>query len=65
MGRAGLKEARLSRKGPEKPAKPASTADQRKQRLAEALRANLKRRKAGNKLTKLTSPSGKPEATGE
>ncbi|MDP3739956.1 MAG: hypothetical protein Q8R02_21400 [Hyphomonadaceae bacterium] len=36
----------MSRKGPEKPPKPATNADRRQKRLAEALRANLKRRKA-------------------
>jgi hypothetical protein len=36
----------MSRNTPEKPQKPASAADKRAQRLAEALRANLKRRKA-------------------
>jgi hypothetical protein len=35
----------MSRKSPEKPQKPASAADRRAKRLAEALRANLKRRK--------------------
>ncbi len=37
----------MSRNSPEKPQKPASQADKRAKRLAEALRANLKRRKAG------------------
>ena len=36
----------MSRKDPEKPKKPASDAEKRKERLAEALRANLRRRKA-------------------
>ena len=36
----------MSRKSPEKPKKPASAADVRAKRLAEALRANLKRRKS-------------------
>jgi hypothetical protein len=36
----------LSRKGPEKPPKPATEAERRQVRLADALRANLKRRKA-------------------
>jgi hypothetical protein len=50
----------MSRKGPEKPAKPISAAEKRQQRLAEALRANLKRRKAAK------SPrSGRPEGSGE
>ena len=36
----------MSRKAPEKPEKPVSEVDKRRARLAEALRANLKRRKA-------------------
>jgi hypothetical protein len=36
----------MSRKSPEKTQKPASAADVRARRLAEALRANLKRRKS-------------------
>ncbi len=36
----------MSRKSPEKHQKPASAAEQRAKRLAEALRANLKRRKS-------------------
>jgi hypothetical protein len=50
----------MSRKGLEKPLKPISAAEKRRQRLAEALRANLKRRKAAK-----TPSSGKPEASGE
>ena len=50
----------MSRKDPEKLPKPASAAEKRQQRLAEALRANLKRRKAAK-----ISPPGKPEALGE
>jgi hypothetical protein len=50
----------MSRKSPEKPSKPASAAEKRHQRLAEALRANLKRRKAVRVL-----PQGKPEAPDE
>jgi hypothetical protein len=51
----------MSRKDPEKPQKPASDADKRKERLAEALRANLKRRKAA----RLMPPSGRPDRSGE
>ncbi len=36
----------MSRKSPEKPMKPVTAADVRARRLAEALRANLKRRKS-------------------
>ena len=50
----------MSRKGPEKPSKPVSAAEKRQQRLAEALRANLKRRKAAKAL-----PPGRPEASEE
>jgi hypothetical protein len=50
----------MSQKGSGKPAKPVSAAEKRQQRLAEALRANLKRRKAAKAL-----PPGKPEASGE
>jgi hypothetical protein len=51
----------MSRKDLEKPKKPASDAEKRKERLAEALRANLKRRKAA----RLTPPSGRPDHSGE
>jgi hypothetical protein len=51
----------MSRKDLEKPAKKPSAAELRQQRLAEALRANLKRRKA----SKLTPPPGRPEASEE
>jgi hypothetical protein len=36
----------MSRNSPEKPQKPVSQADRRAKKLADALRANLKRRKA-------------------
>jgi hypothetical protein len=51
----------MSRKDPEKPQKPASDAEKRKARLAEALRANLKRRKA----TRLKPPSERQDGSGE
>jgi hypothetical protein len=51
----------MSRKDREKHKKPASDAEKRKERLAEALRANLKRRKAA----RLTPPSGQPGRSGE
>jgi hypothetical protein len=53
----------MSRKGPEKPAKP-SPAELRQQRLAEALRANLKRRKAAGQ-NRGENSSGKPEDDGD
>jgi hypothetical protein len=46
----------MSRKDPEKPSKQATSADLRQQRLAEALRANLKRRKAAK-------PGAKPDTS--
>ena len=52
-------EASMPRKTPEKPGKQPSAAELREQRLAKALRANLKRRKpAGAPATPNTS--GKP-----
>jgi hypothetical protein len=39
----------MSRNRPEKPQKPASQADRRAKKLAEALRANLKRRKVAGR----------------
>jgi hypothetical protein len=49
----------MSRKDREKPQN-ASPADQRARRLAEALRANLKRRKAAGRKSGGTEP-GKPK----
>jgi hypothetical protein len=57
-------EARMPQKPPQKPAKPVSAAERREQRLAEALRANLKRRKAARK-TDAPKPSGKPDSANE
>jgi hypothetical protein len=58
----------MSQNPPEKPQKPArkrlTAAEVREQRLAEALRANLRRRKAGRSGDG-ASPSGKPEPDGE
>ena len=54
---------RMSRNLPEKPSKPLTQAERRAQRLAEALRANLKRRKAAGQAT-AKNTSGKP-APGE
>jgi hypothetical protein len=51
----------MSRKDPEKPPKPPSDAEKRKERLAEALRANLRRRKAA----RLTPPSGRQDRSGD
>jgi hypothetical protein len=50
----------MPQKPSQKPAKPASAAERREQRLADALRANLKRRKAS-----LSKPSGKPDPATE
>ena len=50
----------MSRKGPEKPAKSATNADRKQMRLAKALRANLKRRKAV-RLNSGKDTSGKPD----
>jgi hypothetical protein len=58
MGRGTLGEARMSRKGPEKPSGEHTPAELRRRRLAEALRANLKRRKA----TRPPKAAGKPDA---
>lgn len=52
----------MSRKGPGRPEKAASAADLRRQRLAEALRANLKRRKAP-KAPKLPAETDSPAHT--
>jgi hypothetical protein len=49
----------MSRKGQDQPEKP-SAADLRRQRLAEALRANLKRRKAARS----SQAGGKASAPG-
>jgi hypothetical protein len=46
----------MSRNSPEKPQKPVSTADRRAKRLAEALRANLKRRKAAGQADGADTP---------
>ncbi len=43
-GRPG--QERMPQKPPKKPSQPGSEAERREARLAEALRANLKRRKA-------------------
>jgi hypothetical protein len=60
--------AGMSQNPPEKPPKPArkrlTAAELREQRLAEALRANLRRRKA-TRSGDATPPSGKPEPDGE
>jgi hypothetical protein len=53
----------MSRKAPEKPEKPAQ-ADDRQRRLAEALRANLRRRKAAGRNGGQTA-TRKPEEGGE
>lgn len=53
----------MPRKTPESPPKQASTAERKAQRLAEALRANLRRRKAAGRPDEADSP-GKPQ-TGE
>ena len=42
-------QASMSQKGPENPRKPASAAAEKAERLAEALRANLRRRKAAGR----------------
>ena len=54
---------RMSRNPPEKPRKPMTEAHRREQRLAEALRANLKRRKAVRQAD-AKNTAGKPD-TGE
>lgn len=58
----------MSQNPPEKPQKPAgkrlTAAELREQRLAEALRANLRRRKAARS-GNVAPPSGKPEQDGE
>ena len=48
----------MSRNPPDNPAKKPSAAELRQQRLAEALRANLKRRKAAK-------PASKPDIAGK
>jgi hypothetical protein len=48
----------MSRNSPEKPQKPVSQADRRAKKLAEALRANLKRRKAAG-------PAEGPDSVGK
>jgi hypothetical protein len=53
----------MSRKGTEKPDKPVTGADVRRQRLAEALRSNLKRRKAAKTLP--PDVAGKPDSSGD
>jgi hypothetical protein len=50
----------MPQKPPEKPGKRPSAAEVREARLAEALRANLKRRKAVQKPLR-PKPSGKPD----
>jgi hypothetical protein len=52
-------EASMPRKTPEKPGKQRTAAELREQRLAEALRANLKRRKAAGAQA-ASNTSGKP-----
>jgi hypothetical protein len=58
----------MSQNPPEKPEKPVrkrlTAAEQREQRLAEALRANLRRRKAAGPRDR-GSPPGKPEVGGD
>ena len=51
----------MSRKAPENPPKQPTAAERRERRLAEALRANLKRRKAVGRGSPQNT-SGKPEA---
>jgi hypothetical protein len=46
----------MSRNSPEKPEKPPSAAVRRGQRLAEALRANLKRRKVAGQAERADTP---------
>jgi hypothetical protein len=53
----------MSRKTTQNPAKPSPEADRKALRLAEALRANLRRRKAAARPEEVDSP-GKPR-TGE
>lgn len=55
---------RMSRNPPEKPTKPLTEAQRREKRLAEALRANLKRRKAVGP-SGPQNTSGKPDASEE
>lgn len=50
----------MPRKDTDKSQKPMTEADRREQRLAEALRANLKRRKAGK-----AGGAAKPDPAGE
>jgi hypothetical protein len=50
----------MPQKPPEKPAKPGSAAARREARLAQALRANLKRRKAAANPSG-DKPYGKPD----
>ncbi|MEY2757575.1 MAG: hypothetical protein RIR33_1353 [Pseudomonadota bacterium] len=50
----------MSRNDQENPRKQAAGADKRKQRLADALRANLKRRKAAAHRNEAEDP-GKPD----
>jgi hypothetical protein len=64
MGRGGVIEASMSRNPTEKPVKQPTAADRRQQRLAEALRSNLKRRKAAGR-TQETNTAGKPADDGE
>lgn len=52
----------MSRNPPENPPKRPTAAERREQRLAEALRANLKRRKAVGR-GGAQNTSGKPEAS--
>ncbi|MEQ1782996.1 MAG: hypothetical protein ABMA14_16690 [Hyphomonadaceae bacterium] len=54
----------MSRKSPEKPIKPPAAADVRARRLAEALRANLKRRKSAAPADSTDTP-GKSETADE
>lgn len=53
-------EASMSRNDPEKPSKKPTDKQLRQQRLAEALRANLRRRKAAKTPTK-PDTLGKPQ----
>jgi len=64
MGRGGVRQAIMSRKIPENLPKQASMSDRKAKRLAEALRANLRRRKAAVRPDEADSP-GKPSTVEE
>jgi hypothetical protein len=61
MGRGAVRQGVMSRNTPKKPTKPASAAELRERRLAEALRNNLKRRKAAERAAGSTSGEPDPE----